>query len=331
MLGHYGIDADAWAHLQKLTDLAEDNGRAYLTAKDALRTDRGAIEAMLRERDPALNALAEQGNTDAVTNAVDAYQRGLADKLQAYFSDSSAHAVVTAGARERALLLGGTRPGSVAGEVLRFLTQFKMWPVAAYDQLIRREIHMSISRKDAWSGIGMLVALGTATGFMRLAIDNVAAGKPVPNPQDPKTLLTALAKSGALGVVGDMAFGETNREAGLISLAGPVVSDADKLFSVASKFKQDAEDAYNGRVHRNGAFGDVWSDLTRFGVNHMPAHNLIYLKGALDYLLFYHMYEAMSPGWWERTNRRLQHEQGRTMMGYSPGAGVPYSPFGGQR
>jgi hypothetical protein len=37
----------------------------------------------------------------------------------------------------------------------------------------------------------------------------------------------------------------------------------------------------------------------RFGIGHVPFGNLIYLKGALDYLL---IYEAISPGWWERTN-----------------------------
>ena len=47
-------------------------------------------------------------------------------------------------------------------------------------------------------------------------------------------------------------------------------------------------------------------------------------KGALDYLLWFHVYEAASPGWWDRTNRRLQREQGRTMVGYEPGAGVPW-------
>lgn len=61
-------------------------------------------------------------------------------------------------------------------------------------------------------------------------------------------------------------------------------------------------------------------------VRRMP--NLIYLKGALDYLLWYHLFEAASPGWWQRTNRRLEKEQGRTMVGYNPGRPIPYTPFG---
>ena len=39
--------------------------------------------------------------------------------------------------------------------------------------------------------------------------------------------------------------------------------------------------------------------------------------------------EAASPGWWERTNRRLEREQGRTMQGYVPGgSAIPYTPWG---
>ncbi len=58
-------------------------------------------------------------------------------------------------------------------------------------------------------------------------------------------------------------------------------------------------------------------------MRHVPFANMLYLKGTLDYMLFYHLYEAASPGWWERTNRRLIKEQGRAMTGYTPGGSVP--------
>jgi hypothetical protein len=51
---------------------------------------------------------------------------------------------------------------------------------------------------------------------------------------------------------------------------------------------------------------------------------LVYLKGTLDYMLWYHLYEAASPGWWARTNRRIEKEQGRTMQGFTPGGSIPY-------
>jgi hypothetical protein len=68
-----------------------------------------------------------------------------------------------------------------------------------------------------------------------------------------------------------------------------------------------------GEVNRMGALnlsgsigadhkGDVWPNLTRWGIDHVPFAGLSYLKGAAKYLLWFHLCEAMHPGWWERTN-----------------------------
>lgn len=282
MLGQYRVTPRDWDTMRSATNLRTENGRAYLTPRDLDVVDPSGV---------------------------------LSDKLNGYLSDTAAHAVVTAGARERAMLLGGSRPGSGWGEAARFVSQFKMWPVAAYDQLLRREIHMSTSRTDAAWGLGSMIALSTAAGYMRMAINDAALGNPVRSPMDPKTLLAGLAQGGGMGILGDFLFGEVLRNrtgAGVMgTLAGPLVSDVDAFLGI-----------YNDWLH--GKAG--WPDLARFAGRHIPFANLVYLKGVLDYAVLYHLYEAASPGWWERSNRRLQKEQGRTMSGYVPGQGVPWIP-----
>ncbi len=298
MLTKYGIGEAEWKSLQGLQgQLPTAEGRAYLTPSSA------------------------SGISQALT-----------DKLLSYYGDGSSHAVVTAGVRERAFLLGSTRPGTGWGEVARFLTQFKMWPLAAMNQVIGREIHMNLSRAQTVWSLGMLVALGVPAGYLRMSVNDVALGHPLRNPADPKTLLAAAAQSGGLGILGDFLFGETSRMGGglVATLGGPVVSDADTLVQIFNRARGDAETLAGspGAHHKNGAFGDIWPDLAHFGVRHVPFANLVYLKGALDYMLWYHLYEAASPGWWERTNRRLEKEQGRTMQGYSPGKPIPWNPLG---
>lgn len=289
MLERYGIGEKEWSSLQSLKDLPVANGREYLTPSAA------------GEADPAL-----------------------VDKLSSYYSDGAAHGVVTPGVRERAILYGSTRPGDAWGEAARFFAQFKMWPLAAMHQILQRDIYLSLSKKEAAWNLGMLVAIGVPAGYMRMCANDLALGHPVRDPRDPKTLLAAAAQSGGLGILGDFLFGETSRMgAGAIAtLGGPVVSDADTLIRMYNHFRNDL--GPDGRHHRNGEFGDVWPDLAHFAVRHVPFANLVYLKGALDYMLWYHLYEAASPGWWERTNRRLEQEQGRSMSGYSPGGGVPF-------
>jgi hypothetical protein len=71
---------------------------------------------------------------------------------------------------------------------------------------------------------------------------------------------------------------------------------------------------------------DVWPELARFGLGHIPFANLFYLKRSFDYLVAYHLFEAMKPGWYRRTNEMMKKQQGRTMIGYRPGAQIPYTP-----
>lgn len=320
ILGKYGLGEKEWDLLRASPDMPTSQGRTYMTPSVAYKTDPAAIEALLRSR----GELAEDAPDDMVQRGVQHFQWGLADKLSAYYSDAAAHSVVTAGVKERAFILGSSRPGSFTGELLRYLAQFKMWPLAALDQVLGREIYMSTSKGQAAFNIGTMIALSTAGGYMRMAINDAARGHPQRNPMDPRTLMAALAQGGGIGIVGDFLFGESNRmgTGPLATLAGPVLTDVGSLYGIFNRFREDSSNP--DPDERAKAIQHVWPDLLRFGVSHVPFANLVYLKGALDYMLLYHMYEAASPGWWNRTSARVEKETGRTMAGYTPGGGIPY-------
>lgn len=319
MLGKYGIGTEEWDLVRAVPNMPVAEGRRYVTPNAAARADPTAVEALLRSR----GTIAPDAGTAAVQKAVLGFQRTLSDRLLSYYSDAADHAVVTPGVRERAILLGSTRPGSLGGELLRYVTQFKMWPVAAMSQVIGREVYMSLSAKQAVWNLGILTAMSASFGYLRMSVNDAATGRPLRNLLEWKTALAALAQGGGIGIVGDWLFGEVNRMGGgLLDVAGgPVVSDADTLWKLFNKFRTDLTDPASH--HKNGVFADLWPDLAHFAVRHVPFANLVYLKGALDYLVWYHLYEAASPGWWERTNRRLEREQSRAMTGYVPGGGVP--------
>jgi hypothetical protein len=308
MLGKYGIGPGEWELLRSVEPTAAE-GRRYLTPSDALKLDSAAAAKYLGE--------SAANDPERLPYAASALARDLSDKLAAYYGDAAAHAVVTPGIKERAMLLGKERPGSFGGELRRFLVQFKMWPVAAANQILGREIHMSLSKGDAAWGLGTLMALTAAGGYLRMAVNDVALGHPLRDPRDPRTLLAALAQGGGVGILGDFLFGEAMRNrfgSGVVgTLGGPAVSDVDSFIHI-----------YNDWLH--GKAG--WPDLARFMVRHIPFANLVYVKGALDYLLWFHLYEAASPGWWERANRRQMKETGRAMLGYKAGAPIPWTPWG---
>ena len=320
MIGKYGLGEDEWDILRAIPGKTVSEGRTYLTPRDAIRADPGEVETLLRDRGEITDATAPE----TTATLVQRFTTGLADKLLSYYGDAADHGVVTPGVKERAMMLGATRPGSAAGEMLRFVTQFKMWPAAAMSQMIGREVYMSLSNKEVASNLLTMAALSAAFGYMRMSVNDLALGHPPRNPLQPQTMLAGLAQGGGLGIVGDFLFGETNRMGGgiLDVAAGPVVGDADTLLKTFNRFRTDVTDPT--AHHKNGASADLWPDLAHMAVRHVPFANILYLKGTLDYMLFYHLFEAVSPGWWERTNRRLTKEQGRAMTGYTPGAGVPY-------
>jgi hypothetical protein len=314
-LGSYGIGSDEWDLIRNAAGPAMVNGKRWVTPHDGTASDPAEVEAMLRTR----GELTDKSTPKQISDAVQGKQWDMADRLGMYLDDAADHGAVRPGVRERAMMLGNLRPGDKSYMLWRALGQFKMWPLAAANQILGREIAMSLSKKEMFSNIGALLALGTAGGALRMAVNDAASGNVQRDYRNPVTLLAALAQGGGLGIYGDFLFGETSRlgSGGIATMVGPIGSDVDRFYRMYTDLMVELRD------RPDHALSHLAPDLIRFAVGHVPFANLIYLKGALDYLLWYHLYEAASPGWWERTNRRIAREQGRTMQGYEPGGGVP--------
>lgn len=328
LLRRYGIGDEEWDALRSAEPFHVD-GQRYVTPKAAELATEDSIKAILKRKGiwNGQEGLPEMEQA-SLRRAIEKERWQLGDKILMYLNDAAEHGTVTPGVRERALIYRNTKPGDPLWMITRGLSQFKMWPLAAMNQIIGREIGYTFALKgknagayaSIGKGLGALLALSTLGGAVRMAVNDAASGKPQRNYLEPNTLLAALAQGGGLGVFGDFVFGETNRMgAGIVSTAaGPIIADADRLLTMYHRWKDDV-------LHKTGkAWNHLWPDAARFGIGHIPYANLIYLKGALDYMLWYHVYEAGSPGWFDRTNRRLQKETGRTMVGYVPGGGVPY-------
>jgi hypothetical protein len=312
----YGIGSQEWELLRTAGTL-DASGHKYLTPQAGQRVDAAAAEALLRSR----GVLGDKSTPEQIAAAVDGLKRDLGDGLMMYYQDAADRSTVTAGAREQAFLRGSMKPGSVQDELVASLMQFKTWPVAALHQVLGRQFYDSVSRREAVWGVGAVVGLSMLGGYLRMTARDLAYGDEPRLPKNvgdaAKIALAALAQGGGLGIFGDFLFGEANRmgASNLSSLGGPVATDLSRLYEIYNRWLTSI-----GTDHK----GDAWSDLARWGIDHVPFAGLFYLKGAANYLLWFHLFEAMHPGWWERTNRRMEREQGRHMMGYSPGGGVPW-------
>lgn len=211
--------------------------------------------------------------------------------LRMFFMSEVDIAVPTPGARERALMIQGTRPGTIAGEAMRFAGQFKSFPVTMMTKMFP-------TARGMRGGGAVRLALGLmGAGYLSLSAKAIVAGREPPDPNDPRTIAAAMVQSGGMGIVGDLIFADfnaTGRSAGefLLGPAAGVAGDVGRLYSSLMRGEDVA--------------GRSFSSLVR----NTPFNNIFYARAAVNYLLVYNVQETLNPGYLKRMERRMKKESG---------------------
>lgn len=159
------------------------DGCRHLVPEAAHRVPDALIEPMRPARPKGAPAL-----SDATLAEIDARSRdNLYLKLRTLFLDIADRGVIRPGIDEKTLLLGGARPGTVAGEALRFMAQFKTWGAAAVRQGVGRELYGGQGVAGAVAGM-IHMTLGTALmGYLVITLKDLFKGKAPRPPDDPRT------------------------------------------------------------------------------------------------------------------------------------------------
>ena len=319
-LRSYGIGETEWELLRSGQLTRTPSGHVYLTPTAAKTIDDATLErVLLRSR----GLLGARSTPEAISNLIESTRRDMADRLAMLYEDAADHSVVHAGVRERAFLQGRNPPGSLQSELLAGVMQFKTWPIAAMHQVMGREFYQSMSKTGIATGLMTVVGLSMLGGYLRMTARDLAFGD---QPRVPRTIgeagkiaLAALAQGGGLGLAGDAFFGSVDRmgASNTSVFGGPVATDMSALYGIFNRYLQSI-----GTDDKKM----IWPDLAKWGIQHVPFANLFYLKSTLDYALWFHLFEAMRPGWYSRTNERMKKEQGRSMIGYRPGGQIPFVP-----
>ncbi len=289
MLRTYGMDAKQWEIARAAVKDAPD-GRQYIMPGD-IADVRGAVFTGMN-----------QAQQDALRNKAKS-------NLFALMASEADFAVPSPGARERAIMRRGYRPGTAAGEAIRFVGQFKSFGVTALTKVMGRHVygHGAKSISDQLSrGIGAnmgiinTLVMGTVMGYFVMQAKEVMKGRE-PRPADAKAVIAAMLQGGGLGIYGDFLFGEANRFGGgtLETLAGPGIGTASQAIDMLQRARTRATE---------GEPVDMGGDLVRLAKGNIPFANLFYVKGAMDYLVWYQLQEALNPGYLRRMERRVKRE-----------------------
>lgn len=266
----------------------------------------GETEGMLTQRGISM----APGFTDAQKSAA-------ITRLMAHLDMETNLAVMAPDVLTRTALNRGSKAGTYEGELFRFVSQFKSFPVSMMMKHARRIRDIP----DTKSKIGYSVALvgiSTTLGALSMTLKDLAKG------QDPRDMTTgkfwtaAFVQGGGLGIVGDLFYtglGGNNRfgQANWTTFAGPVASDAAALVDLT--LGNIGEAARGEKV-------DFGAEAVRFAKGVTPGLSLWYLRGAIDHMVLHDLQEQLSPGYLRRMRQRAQKDWGQEYF-WEPGEAVP--------
>lgn len=275
----YGIDEKVW-DLVRGREMRAADGVEYLTPDAVEQIDDDAVKSWL-------------GKPDATGAEIRRGREKLQTALQSYFVDQTNEAMTMAGARQRAAITGGTRPGTAWGEAARFIMQFKTYGITFASRHLGRELVRQGQVNK--TGLAFLIATTTAMGYLSGAAKDVVKGRTPRDPSAPKTWLSAMMQGGGFGIYGDFLFGEFNRFGGGFaeSAAGPTAGSVGDILRVWSA-------AIRG--------DDVGASALKAVTGNTPFINLFYTRMILDYAILYHVQEEMNPGYLQRMESRIRKD-----------------------
>lgn len=301
VLGLHSITEAKWEALRKAGG-REIDGKVYITP-DVIR-------------DLPDEAVAGLGR-----NADDA-RRDLEMSVLRFFADETSYGVVEVDARSRRTMTLGTRPGTIAGEALRFVGQFKGFPMAFTQRVGGRALfghRQGAGALEKTAHIGTLLAGMTMAGYAAMTLKDLARGYwPPRDPSDPKTLAAAFIQGGAAGIYGDFLFGRVNRFGGGLTetAIGPAAGAAFDLGELMLKAR-DAGLSSEEEVRMG--------DFLNFATQNTPFVNLFYVRPTMEFLFLNSLREASSPGYTKRIEGKRKKDYGQTKPKWLPDSLQPFN------
>lgn len=293
--------------LDLLGELAEHRGAALGDVPPAIRgaMERYGITARdwdaIRAAEPDRVKSAEWINPTAIADG------GAADRLMDMVLGETSAAVQENSPSATAIILQGTRPGTVGGELLRNSLQFKGFAVSLMLEQGRRIASLGPYRGGAYAAqffVGM-----TLFGAASIQLREIAKGRD-PRPMDePGFWVNAMLQGGGLGVFGDLIGAVTGDR--IDSIAGFI---GGPFYGLAKDIKGAVKTALPAE-HKDGSTreGNPGAALLKLSKRYTPGGNLWYLRAAFEREVLDRLSEQLDPEYathreqvaqWARDNRQ---------------------------
>ena len=296
-----GIDANKWDAI-RAAGLTEVDGVKYFTPEKIEALDDEAIIKLIPEE---LRQKGTDGKlTDKALKEIKRERRDLEQAVRSTFVEEVRNAVLEPDARTSRTTTLGHKRGTVTGEAMRLMMQFKSFSITYTQRTLggRRFSKTGTLGGDPGGAIHHLL-MGSILGYGSMMAKDLVKGKSPRDPTSGKTWVAAMAQSGGLGILGDFALGKKSRYSGGIigTIAGPTAGIAEDFFGLTVGNMHDAA---------AGKDADFLSDLVGFAQYNVPipAANLWYTRTAINHLFWFQLREALNPGSMRRMERRIKKD-----------------------
>ncbi len=235
----------------------------------------------------------------------------IASQFQAHLLDEQGMAVVEAGLRERTFMSAGQKKGTIVGEILKSMMQFKSFPASFLMRHGSRAMSFEKGISKASYGIS-LFAITTMLGALVVQLKELANGndpQTMFDSEDPQKSINFLTRSaiqgGGLSILGDILVAGTDTSGRSSSdfLIGPFGSDVKSILGLT---------VGNLTQYYEGKDTNAANEAYKLVKNKIPAQNLWYTKAATNRLIFDEMQDMIAPGYREKLLRKAEREQDRT-------------------
>lgn len=226
-----------------------------------------------------------------------------ATRLQTHILDEQGLAVLEAGLRERSIMQVGKR-GSVMGEIVRSMLQFKSFPAAMLMRHGARAMAQPTFASKAWYA-GSLLGMTTLLGGLVVQLREIANGNDPQDMSETDFYKRSFTAGGGLPVLGDLLVAGTDTTGRGTSdfLVGPFGSDIKTLLNVT---------VGNATKLASGEDTNAGNEIFKMIKSKIPAQNLWYTKAATNRLIFDQIQDMIAPGYREKLQRKAESQQNRT-------------------
>lgn len=193
----------------------------------------------------------------------------------------------------RAGMTQGTQPGTILGETMRSIMQFKSFAFGIMNKNLQRVRSIPNAKGKLAYGVTLLTAL-ELTGAISRQLKNIALGKDPEDMTTPAFWGEAMLQGGGFGLAGDILhaiLGGNARDADIAGLAGPAPGTAIEAVNAARH-------AVNAVLA--GKESPLPGESFKIAKENTPFINLWYAKALLSHMWLDDLQEQIAPGYKER-------------------------------